>query len=60
MKDKLTKQEAAEFLGISLKTLNDWMWKRKAPPSIKYLKRVYFDRKDLEAFKRSLIERRAC
>lgn len=60
MTDKLNKAQAAEYLGIKLKTLNEWMWKRKAPPSEKYLNRVYFKRVDLEAFKRKLTERRAC
>jgi predicted site-specific integrase-resolvase len=59
MPDKMTKKEAAEFLGVKPKTLANWLAAKKGPPSYKYLGRVYFDKKDLEAFKRSITERRA-
>lgn len=59
MPGKLTKREAAEFLGMSEKTLSNRLSGGTGPRSYKYLGRVYFDRKDLEAFKRSLIEVRA-
>lgn len=59
MPDKLNKEEAAKFLGISPRTLSNWLSKGVGPRNYKYLGRIYFDKKDLEAFKRSLIEIRA-
>jgi hypothetical protein len=54
---KLNKVEAAAFLEISVKTLNNWIsQKRRGLRRIRYAGRVYFDKKDLEAFKRSQIE----
>jgi predicted DNA-binding transcriptional regulator AlpA len=55
----LTKEQAAAILGISKSTLNKWLWLGTAPRNIKYLNRVYFDKKDLEAFIRSQTEIRA-
>lgn len=59
MGDKMTMREAAEFLGIKEQTLRNWIWKGTAPRSYKYLNRVYFNQKDLEAFKRDQTEVRA-
>jgi len=28
----LTPQQTADFLGVSVLTLNDWRWQRKGPP----------------------------
>lgn len=58
MKDKMTKAEAAELIGCSVSTLNKYLWKRLIR-SYKYMGRVYFDRKDVEAFKRGLVEVRS-
>lgn len=59
MPDKLNKKQAAEFLGISVGTLSNWLSHGTAPRNYKYLNRVYFDKKDLEAFRRSQVEVRA-
>jgi hypothetical protein len=58
MDDKLTKVEAAEILGISVKTLNNWLAAKKGPPHYKYIGRIWFDPKELENFKRQNTERR--
>jgi DNA-binding transcriptional MerR regulator len=59
MENKLSYPEAAEFLGIKVTTLRNWVCKGTGPRNYRFLGRVYFDKKDLEAFRRSLIEVRA-
>lgn len=59
MPEKLNMEEAAQFLGVTYKTLSRWLSEGKGPRNYKYLKRVWFDMKDLEAFKKSLVEVRA-
>ena len=59
MPDKLTIEQAAEFLGVKAKTLSNWIWMKQGPRHYKYGRRLWFDRKDLEAFRKSLIEVRA-
>lgn len=63
LKGKLTKEEAAAFLGISPGTLSNWLIKGHKQGRylrhFKILNRIYFDRRDLERFRQNLIEVRA-
>jgi prophage regulatory protein len=52
-KDKLTRQEAADFLSVSIFTLNKWASEAKGPRSIKVGRQSVYRLADLEAFKAS-------
>ena len=53
--DVLREDEAAEFLGQSKKTLQDWRYERRGPRYLKYgssrTSSVRYLRSDLEAFR---------
>lgn len=57
IKKLLNKDQAADYLTCSKSTLNRYLGMPGAGlRRIRYLGRVYFDPKDLEAFRRSLVE----
>jgi excisionase family DNA binding protein len=59
MREHLTIEQASEFLGCSVNTLRHWIAAGKGPRHKKFMKRLWFDRKDLEAFLRRAVQVRA-
>ena len=47
---KLSVQEAARFLGLSVSTLNKMRLNGSGPPYLKFGRRVLYDLRDLEAW----------
>lgn len=47
---RLSERDAASFLGITQRTLQDWRLNRRGPVYIKLGRRVAYDREDLEQF----------
>ena len=47
---RLSERDAASFLGITQRTLQDWRLNRRGPAYIKLGRRVAYDREDLEQF----------
>ena len=47
---RLSERDAASFLGITQRTLQDWRLNRRGPAYIKRGRRVAYDRDDLEQF----------
>ena len=45
---RLTKTEAAEYLGVTTRTLDQWFYLRKGPPRTKLGHRVFYLRDSLE------------
>ena len=55
-KDSVDADEAARMIGCSYKTLLNWRVKGIGPRGFKYMGRLYFKIKEIEAYKRSLIK----
>ena len=53
---KVNKVEAAKILEISPKTLSNWIYQDKGPRHFVYGHKLYFDIRDLEQFKKALIQ----
>ena len=51
--NRINKVEAAKILEISPRTLEGWIQRGKAPRYFKYFKRTFFDRRDVEQFKKA-------
>lgn len=47
---RLSERDAASFLGITQRTLQDWRLNRRGPAYIKLGRRIAYDRADLERF----------
>lgn len=47
---RLSERDAASFLGITQRTLQDWRLNRRGPAYIKLGRRIAYDRADLEHF----------
>lgn len=47
---RLSERDAASFLGITQRTLQDWRLNRRGPAYIKLGRRIAYDRTDLEQF----------
>lgn len=47
----IPEQAAAEYLGLSVKTLQAWRWKRKGPAYMKYGRRVLYSYEDLDRYR---------
>lgn len=60
MKGMIRKREAAEMIGVTEGTLSNWISEQRGPRYTKYLGKVWFNPKDIEAFKRSITEVRSC
>ncbi|MCD4487005.1 AlpA family phage regulatory protein [Chromobacterium vaccinii] len=52
-KPHLTRPDAAEFLGVSIFTLNQWASEGKGPRSIRVGRQCVYQRDELDAFKAS-------
>ncbi len=52
-KPHLTRPEAAEYLGVSIFTLNQWASEGKGPPSIRVGRQCVYKLEELDAFKAS-------
>lgn len=50
MKTYLTTEKLAEFLNISIQTLNKWRWEGKGPRFVKLGSRVVYDLADVETY----------
>jgi hypothetical protein len=47
---RMTREDAAHYLGVSTKTLANLQTQGKGPPPVKVLGRVFYFRADLDAF----------
>ena len=47
---RLSERDAASFLGITQRTLQDWRLNRRGPAYIQLGRRIAYDRADLERF----------
>ncbi len=47
---RLSERDAASFLGITQRTLQDWRLNRRGPAFIRLGRRIAYDRGDLEQF----------
>lgn len=47
---RLSERDAASFLGITQRTLQDWRLRRRGPAFIRLGRRIAYDRADLERF----------
>lgn len=47
---RMTRAQAAEFLGIPAHTLENWVGRHMGPPYYKVGKRVWYDQRDLDAW----------
>lgn len=47
---RLSERDAASFLGITQRTLQDWRLNRRGPAFIRLGRRIAYDRADLERF----------
>ncbi len=47
---RLSEREAATFLGITQRTLQDWRLNRRGPAYIKLGRRIVYGRDDLQAY----------
>ncbi len=47
---RLSERDAASFLGITQRTLQDWRARRRGPAFIRLGRRIAYDRADLERF----------
>ena len=60
MPGKMTLAEAAAFFGIKPRTLYNWLHDTHRPRAplrhYKFMGRLYFDKKDLEAYRRNMTE----
>ena len=61
LKKAWLKRQAAEYLGCKERTLNKYLYEtyRYKIRHFKYMGRIYFDPKDIEALKRQLIQVRS-
>lgn len=46
----LTRDQLAEELGVTTRTISRWRWERKGPPAHKVAGRILFKRTDVEAW----------
>jgi excisionase family DNA binding protein len=57
MRTYLTTEKLAEFLNISVQTLNKWRWEGKGPRFVKLGSRVVYDQADVEAYMAQQVRR---
>jgi len=50
---RMREPEAAEYLGVTPKTLQFWRWKKRGPRYMKLANRVYYNATDLDAYEKS-------
>jgi hypothetical protein len=54
--DFYSRQELADELGVTLRSLERWAWLRKGPPRTKIGNRVYYHRNAVESWLKSQTE----
>jgi len=53
LKDRLTIEQAAEHLSVSVTTLYSWRTRRRGPRAMRLGRRLYYLRDDLDAYLRA-------
>lgn len=53
--DYLTRQEAAQYLGLSYPTLSHWAIRGEGPACHKFGNTCFYERKDVERFKATYV-----
>lgn len=55
--DLMTAREAAEYVGLSMTTMSGQRWRNVGPVYFRRNQRVYYSKRDLDAYLDSIIDR---